>query len=184
VLPALRARFSIPIIGTVPAIKPAAESSQSRLVSVLATKGTVKRDYTSALIRDFAGDCEVTLVSASRLAGYAEDALHGRSVSDNDLRAEIAPAFVEKDGRRTDRVVLACTHYPLLLDRLERVAPWPVTWIDPAPAIARRVVQLLGDAPAGARQSDDGHVELTAADEWTLALRSAFAARGLTPAVN
>ncbi len=184
VLPTLRARFSIPIIGTVPAIKPAAESSQSRLVSVLATKGTVKRDYTSALIRDFAGDCEVTLVSASRLAGYAEDALHGRPVMDANLRAEIAPAFVEKNGRRTDRVVLACTHYPLLLERLERVAPWPVTWIDPAPAIARRVVQLLGDAPAGARQSDDGHVELTAADEWTLALRSAFAARGLTPAVN
>jgi glutamate racemase len=112
---------------------------------VLATKGTVKRNYTSALIRDFAGDCEVTLVSATRLAGYAEDALHGRPVSDNNLRTEIAPAFVEKDGRRTDRVVLACTHYPLLLDRLERVAPWPVTWIDPAPAIARRVVQLLGE---------------------------------------
>jgi len=184
VLPALRARSNIPIVGTVPAIKPAAESSASRLISVLATKGTVKRDYTSALIRDFAGDCEVTLVSASRLASYAEDALHGRPVSDADLRNEIAPAFVEKNGRRTDRVVLACTHYPLLLERLERAAPWPVAWIDPAPAIARRVVQLLGDAPTGAIKSGDGVVDLTAANEWTEALRSAFATRGLTPAVN
>jgi len=182
VLPALRARHTIPIIGTVPAIKPAAESSESRLVSVLATKGTVKRDYTTALIRDFAGDCDVTLVSTSKLAGYAEAALHGLPVSDADLRAEIEPAFVEKGGRRTDRVVLACTHYPLLLGALERVAPWPVTWIDPAPAIARRVVQLLGDAPSGALRSDDGLVVLTGAEDWPKALVSAFADRGLTPA--
>jgi len=58
----------------------------------------------------------------------------------------MAPCFVEKDGRRTDTIVLACTHYPLLLEAFERVAPWPVTWIDPAPAIARRVVQLMGEA--------------------------------------
>ena len=182
VLPALRARHTIPIIGTVPAIKPAAESSKSRLISVLATKGTVKRDYTTALIRDFAGDCDVTLVSASKLAGLAEDALHGLPVSDADLRAEIEPAFIRKDGRQTDRVVLACTHYPLLLGALERVAPWPVTWIDPAPAIARRVVQLLGDAPAKASGGDGGLVVLTGAEDWPNALISAFADRGLTPA--
>ena len=184
VLPALRAQLSIPIIGTVPAIKPAAETSQSRLISVLATKGTVKRDYTSALIRDFAGDCEVTLVSATRLAGFAEDDLHGRPVSDSDLLMEIAPAFVEKNGRRTDRVVLACTHYPLLLKRLERVAPWPVTWIDPAPAIARRVVQLLGEGPKETRGSHESLVVLTGAEMWPDRLRAAFAARGLSPAEN
>ena len=125
VLPSLRAQLTIPVVGTVPAIKPAAETSQSRFISVLATKGTVRRDYTSALIRDFAGDCDVTLVSAPHLAAYAEDALHGKPVSDDALLAEIAPAFIEKDEGRTDRVVLACTHYPLLLPALERVAPWP-----------------------------------------------------------
>jgi glutamate racemase len=149
VLPALRSRFAIPIIGTVPAIKPAAETSESRLISVLATKGTVKRDYTSALIRDFSGDCEVTLISATRLAGFAEEFLHGNTVADNDIRDEIAPAFVTKNGRKTDRVVLACTHYPLLLPSFERVAPWPVIWIDPAPAIARRVVHLMGNPEHG-----------------------------------
>lgn len=181
VLPALRACLAIPIIGTVPAIKPAAESSQSRLISVLATTGTVKRDYTAALIRDFAGDCDVTLVSASRLASFAEDALHGLPVADADLRAEIEPAFIQKDRRRTDRVVLACTHYPLLLTRLERVAPWPVSWINPAPAIARRVVQLLGDAPTGALGANDGFVMLTGADDWSSSLLTAFAERGLSP---
>ena len=65
-------------------------------------------------------------------------------------RAEIAPCFVEDGAERTDTVVLACTHYPLLLDRFERLAPWPVRWIDPAPAIARRVVELVGPATGAA----------------------------------
>src|SRR5262249_5142112 len=52
--------------------------------------------------------------------------------------------------RRTDTIVLACTHYPLLLDRLMRLASWPVEWVDPAPAIARRVMDLIGPAAADA----------------------------------
>jgi glutamate racemase len=71
-------------------------------------------------------------------------------VGDAAIVAELAPCFVGEsaDGSaRTDTVVLACTHYPLLMDRLVRLAPWPVDWIDPAPAIARRVADLLG--PAG-----------------------------------
>ena len=149
VLPALRARYAIPFIGTVPAIKPACERSLTRQVSVLATPGTVKRDYTQALIRDFAGDCQVTLVGSTDLARLAELALSGAEVPDEAFAAEIAPAFVrEGKGReskaRTDTVVLACTHYPLVLDRLQKVAPWPVRWVDPAAAIARRLSSLLG----------------------------------------
>jgi glutamate racemase len=89
----------------------------------------------------------VTLVGAANLASLAEDALSGKSISDADILSEIAPCFVsaaDGSGLRTDAVVLACTHYPLLLDRLIALAPWPVAWIDPAPAIARRVVGLLG----------------------------------------
>lgn len=144
VLPALRARYAIPFVGTVPAVKPACEASVSKRISVLATPGTVKRDYTQALIRDFAGACRVTLVGSPRLAPLAEAALSGAPVSDADFAAELAPAFVTEEGERTDTVVLACTHYPLVRDRLERVAPWPVRWVDPAPAIARRVVSLVG----------------------------------------
>lgn len=146
VLPALRARHFIPVVGTVPAIKPAAERTRSALVSVLATPGTVSRDYTDGLIRDFASGIEVNLVGSEHLAGLVERAFAGEHVADSAISAEIAPCFVEKAGRRTDIVVLACTHYPLLIDRLERLAPWPVEWIDPAPAIARRVAQVLGGA--------------------------------------
>jgi glutamate racemase len=149
VLPALRARFSMPIVGTVPAIKPAAAATKSGLISVLATPGTVRRDYTNDLIRDFARGVAVTLVGSRALAGLAERALRGETVPDEAIFAEIAPCFVEKDQRRTDHIVLACTHYPLLLDRLKALEPWPVEWIDPAPAIARRVVQVLSSEAAG-----------------------------------
>src|SRR5262249_17432099 len=84
-----------------------------------------------------------------------ESALSGGVVSDEQIAAELAPCFVGADenaSRRTDTIVLACTHYPLLLDRLNRLAPWPVDWIDPAPAIARRVPNLVG----GARSGSDG----------------------------
>jgi glutamate racemase len=147
VLSHLRAAYSVPFVGTVPAIKPACERSKTRHVSVLGTKGTVQREYTRALIRDFAHDCEVTLVGSPRLASLTEAVLNGESITDADIADEIAPCFVDGEAR-TDTVVLACTHYPLLLDRLARLAPWPVEWIDPAPAIARRVATLLGpDSP-------------------------------------
>ena len=144
VLPTLRARFAIPFVGTVPAIKPACESSLSRQVSVLATPGTVRRDYTQALIRDFAGGCTVTLVGSTQLAVLSETAMHGGEIADEEVAAEIAPAFVRSGKGRTDTVVLACTHYPLLLPQLQKLAPWPVRWIDPAAAIARRLSSLVG----------------------------------------
>jgi glutamate racemase len=146
VLSHLRSEYKVPFVGTVPAIKPACLGSKTKRVSVLGTKGTVQREYTKALIRDFAQGCEVTLVGSADLASLAEAALSGGEVADRQILAELAPCFVgdRKDIlARTDTIVLACTHYPLLMDRLAALAPWPVDWIDPAPAIARRVADLL-----------------------------------------
>lgn len=148
VLPDLRARFTIPFVGTVPAIKPACAASISKRVSVLGTEATVSREYTRTLIRDFANGAEVTLVGSARLAGYAEAELNGLPVEDAAIATEIAPCFIDRDGRRTDTIVLACTHYPLLLDRMRHLAPWPVSFYDPASAIARRVVELIGSPQA------------------------------------
>lgn len=139
----------LPFVGTVPAIKPAAERTASRLVSVLATPGTVRRAYTEELVRSFAGQARVTLVGSERLAAIAEACLRGGAVADAAISAEIAPCFIERDGARTDIVVLACTHYPFLANRFRRLAPWPVDWLDPAEAIAARAASLLADgAPA------------------------------------
>jgi glutamate racemase len=149
VLPQLRARYGVPFVGTVPAIKPACAASATRRVSVLGTQATVSREYTRALIRDFANGAEITLVGSARLAALAEAELRGEPVDDTAVAAELAPCFVDDGARRTDTVVLACTHYPLLLERLTRLSPWPVTFIDPAPAIARRVVELIGSSGSG-----------------------------------
>jgi glutamate racemase len=146
VLSHLRTRFTVPFVGTVPAIKPACAASLSQFVSVLGTEATVQREYTRALIRDFSGGCKVTLVGSPLLAELAEAELRRLPVADADVAREIAPCFVQADGARTDTVVLACTHYPLLLERLRRLASWPVNFVDPAPAIARRVAELLGAA--------------------------------------
>ena len=145
----LRARFAVPFVGTVPAIKPACAQSKSKRIAVLGTQATVNREYTHALIREFAAGCEVGLVGSSHLAAYAEAELAGAPVNDAAIRAEIAPCFVAAGGKRTDTVVLACTHYPLLTTRFKANAPWPVDWLDPAPAIARRVADLLRERAPG-----------------------------------
>lgn len=133
-------------VGTVPAIKPAAEQTRSGLVSVLATPGTVRRAYTRALIDTFATRCHVRLVGSDGLSEMAERHVRGADVSDAEIRGEIEDCFLEQDGRRTDIIVLACTHYPFLTNRFRRLAPWPVDWLDPAEAIARQVVRVLDGA--------------------------------------
>ena len=145
VLPDLRKKFSVPFVGTVPAIKPACATSVTRRVSVLGTEATVAREYTRSLIRDYAQGCQVKLVGSRHLATYAEAELGGAPASNAQVLAEMAACF-EDDGARTDTVVLACTHYPLLLERFRALSPWNVNFVDPAPAIARRVVDLLGAA--------------------------------------
>ena len=157
VIDALREKFpDHPFVGTVPAIKPAAERTRSGLVSVLATPGTVKRQYTRDLISKWAQKCHVRLVGSDRLAGLSETYMREGFVDEEAVRAEIAPCFIERDGNRTDIVVLACTHYPFLANRMRKTAPWPVDWIDPAEAIARRAMSLLEPVgePSGENEPD------------------------------
>ncbi|MCR9134997.1 MAG: glutamate racemase [Alphaproteobacteria bacterium] len=155
VLGELRDAFAAtPFVGTVPAIKPAAEQTQTGLVSVLATPGTVRRAYTRELIQSFAAQCHVRLVGSENLAGLAESYIRGQPVEPAAIEAEIAPCFVTQNGQQTDIVVLACTHYPFLVNRFRALAPWPVDWLDPAEAIARRAQSLLPDR-GSAGEGDD-----------------------------
>jgi len=179
VMPHLRQRFLIPFVGTVPAIKPAAMLTRSRRISVLATPGTVARDYTHDLISSYAGGCDVTLVGSTRLAELAEQQLRGSPASDAEIIAELAPCFVDGDGVRTDVVVLGCTHYPLLLGRFQHLSPWTVNWIDPAPAIARRVTHLIGNPLAGHEPDEEAVAVFTAGNLIGSDLLEALAERGL-----
>lgn len=179
-LAALREAYGLPFVGTVPAIKPAAAQTRSGIIGVLATPGTVSREYTHALIHTYAYHCKVFLHGARRLAELAELKLTGHAVDAGELRREIAPVFRRRDGKRTDVVVLGCTHYPLLIEDIEKVAPWPVTYLDPAPAIARRAGDVLDETArpeATAKVPPHGTVLLTAALGASASL-GAYAAMG------
>ena len=152
----LRAAFpDMVFVGTVPAIKPAAERTRSGMISVLATPGTVKRAYTRDLIQSFASQCHVRLVGSENLARMAEAYIRGETIDDRAVHAEIDGCFHEKDGRRTDIVVLACTHYPFMANVFRRLAPWPVDWIDPAEAIARRARSLIAPLARTQPEADE-----------------------------
>jgi glutamate racemase len=149
---------------------------------VLGTQATIAREYTRALIRDFANGADITLVGSGALAALAEAQLRGEVVADAAIAAELEPCFVDADGRRTDTVVLACTHYPLLIDRLTALAPWPVRFIDPAPAIARRALELMGSptgTPAGPQPATKGQILFTSGRPPSPALAAALSGFGL-----
>lgn len=146
-LPAIRAAVNAPVVGVVPAIKPAAAGSTSKVIAVLGTPGTVARRYVQTLIDEFAGGCEVILQGSTALVDLAERKLSGQAVDPNAIKAELAPIFDGPYGDRVDGVVLACTHFPMLAQELKAAAPHAVAWIDSGAAIARRVRNLLKDTP-------------------------------------
>ncbi|MDX1576070.1 MAG: glutamate racemase [Kiloniellales bacterium] len=143
-LPPIRVALSVPVVGTVPAIKPAATISRSRTIGLLGTPGTVRRAYTDRLIDQFAADCRVLRHGSAELVALAEAKLrHGR-VALSDVRAAVAPLLAEPGAGELDVVVLACTHFPLIADELRACLPPGLALIDSGDAIARRVADLLG----------------------------------------
>ncbi|WP_277811717.1 glutamate racemase [Chromohalobacter canadensis] len=149
-LQALRECLSIPVIGTVPAIKPAAHASRSGVFGLLATSATVSRPYTQRLIGEFAPDCTVVSLAADPLVAQAERVLTGMPWDDAVIAASLAPLW---QASRLDTVVLGCTHFPLLREALERHAPREIVWIDSGDAIARRVAQVVSQAVSGAARN-------------------------------
>jgi glutamate racemase len=143
----LRESFPSPFVGTVPAIKTAAQLSQTRRFTLLATPNTAQSQYSQGLISEFASDCVVDVYGAPNLAMYAETMLLGQPIEEDVLRAELAPSFCDDAFGKTDCLVLGCTHYPLIREALARVAPWPVTFIDSSEAIARRAMSLPDTPP-------------------------------------
>ncbi|MBM4303565.1 MAG: glutamate racemase [Deltaproteobacteria bacterium] len=142
-LDSLRKTISIPIVGVVPAIKPAASISKTRVIGLLATPGTVQRPYTDQLVKDHAAHCLVIKVGSTKLVEMAEDKLRGISCNLETLRAELSPFFPEGKHSPIDTIVLGCTHFPLLLEELKNVIPKKVTWLDSSQAIAQRVATLV-----------------------------------------
>lgn len=138
VLPSLRNATNTPIIGVVPAIKTAQERTLNKHIGLLATPGTVSRQYMNDLIEEFASDCNVTRVGSTQLVHLAEDKLQNKPVDPLLLKQIIQP-FINK---QCDQVVLGCTHFPLLLEDLKALNN-DIHWVDSGAAIAKRAQYLL-----------------------------------------
>lgn len=139
----VRPVLDVPVVGTVPAIKPAAEQSQSRVIGVLGTEATVRQPYVADLSARFAGDCLVLKHGAADLVQVAESKLRGEAVDPAIYRQALDGLLCQPGGDRIDQVVLACTHFPLVADELAAAAPRPLRFIDGAGGIARRCRHLL-----------------------------------------
>lgn len=145
-LPHLRSKLSLPIVGVVPAIKPAALMSNTGVIGLLATPATVARPYTHELIREYATGCQVISMGSSELVQIAEQKLRGEAIDTNAISKIAEELMCGDQAQKMDVLVLACTHFPLLKDELAQHLPTQLRLIDSGAAIARRVEFLLADA--------------------------------------
>jgi len=148
-----RAALDIPVVGTVPAIKPAAELSKSRVIGVLGTEATVRQPYVDDLAERFASDCTVIRHGSPELVELAEAKLAGEAVSLDAVRDAIMPMVLQPDGEKMDVMVLACTHFPLLSEEISTMFP-AIAQVDGGPGIARRIAYLTGGQPWPGAASD------------------------------
>lgn len=138
----VRAALDVPVVGTVPAIKPAAAASRTRTIGVLGTQATVRQAYVDDLAAQFAADCRVIRHGSAELVRLAEAKLCGERVEPGRYAAALAGLFDQPGAAAIDVVVNACTHFPLVEAELAAAAPHRVTFVDGGPGIARRVAHL------------------------------------------
>src|SRR4029453_12865556 len=171
----VRSALDIPVVGTVPAIKPAAELSKSRVIGVLGTEATVRQPYVDDLAERFAADCTVIRHGSPELVELAEAKLAGELISIQAVHDAVAPMVLQPDAEKMDVMVLACTHFPLLADEIATAFP-AIAQVDGGPGIARRIAYLTGGQPWPAA-TPDGIAVFTA--EPDPALSAALAGLGL-----
>lgn len=177
-LSAVRAALDIPVVGTVPAIKPAAIESQSRVIGVLGTDATVRQPYVDRLTQLFGADCTVLRHGSAELVAYAEAKLRGEPLDRQVPARALAGLLDQPGGERMDIVVLACTHFPLAQAELAAAAPRPLRFLDGGDGIARRIAHLTQGQPWPA-EPGEGIAVFTRLDPDVEALRGALADYGL-----
>jgi glutamate racemase len=179
----VRPVLNVGVVGTVPAIKPAAELSETRVIGVLGTEATVRQPYVAELSARFASDCTVLKHGSAALVAAAEAKLRGEAVDPSVHARALEGLLAQPGGDRMDMVVLACTHFPLVADELAAAARQltsrRLTFVDGAAGIARRCAHLLAGVewPAPAAE---GRAILTGGTEGLAQLRPALHGFGLT----
>lgn len=169
--------LAVPIVGTVPAIKPAAEQTRSGVIGLLGTAATIRQPYVDRLTAEFAADKTLLRFAAGELVGAGEAKLRGEAV-DPEIYARAAAGLRDQaGGAAIDTVVLACTHFPLVQDELAAAFGPEVAFVHGAAGIARRIIHVTKDQTFARSRPD---LALFTKDEPSLtALAPALAAYGL-----
>lgn len=175
----VRAALDVPIVGTVPAIKPAAELSRTRVIGVLGTEATVRQPYVDDLAARFAADCVVLRHGSAELVSMAEAALGGEAPTVATVTAALRGLTDQERGAEIDVIVNACTHFPLLEDELRAATGGKVRFVDGGPGIARRVAHLT-EGQQWPAEPIPGRAVFTARSARTERLTPALARYGLT----
>ena len=178
-LDAVRAALDLRVVGTVPAIKPAAEISKTRTIGVLGTEATVRQPYVDRLSAEFASDCTVIRYGSAELVDFAESKLRGGAAKPGACRRALEGLFGQPGGDRIDTIVLACTHFPLVEDELAAESPRPVRFVDGKEGIARRTAWLTRHLEWPGEASE-GVALFTGRDTDVEAYRAGLACYGLT----
>jgi glutamate racemase len=136
----LRVTFpAVPFVGMEPAVKPAAEQTQSGVVGVLATPATFQGELYASVVERFANGVTVLQDTCSGLVEQIEKGELDSPATREILERTLAPML--KKG--IDRVVMGCTHYPFVIPLIQEIVGSQVQVIDPAPAVARQVGRIL-----------------------------------------
>ena len=178
-LDAVRAALDIPIVGTVPAIKPAAAASQTRVIGVLGTDTTVRQPYVDRLAAEFASDCTVIRHGSAELVDIAEAKLRGIATEPAAFARILDGLFLQPEGQKIDVIVLACTHFPLVEAELAAVAAQPMMFVDGKEGIALRTAWLTRDVDWPAEPGEGVAIFTRWSDEME-SYREGFAEYGLT----
>ena len=135
----LRARFDLPLVGIEPAIKPAAQATQTGHIGVLATAGTIQGNLFQNTTRRYANGVQVHLQVGEGLVEQIEAGQLNSPDTERLLRHYLDPMLAAE----ADQIVLGCTHYPLLMPLIQRIVAGRAQVIDPAQAVARQVQRVL-----------------------------------------
>lgn len=160
----LRAEYDIPFIGMEPAVKPAALGTRSGIIGVLATAGTLK----ASKYLNTKGRFEDNVTIVERVGqGFVELVESGRTGSP-EAESTVAASLQPLLDSGADTIVLGCTHYPFLLPVMKKIAGPEIRFIDPAPAVARRLAEVLEERGLSSTDPNPGTLLLSSGSDKTL----------------
>ena len=171
--------LEVPIVGTVPAIKPAAALTRTGTIGLLGTVATVRQAYVDNLETEFAADKRLLRYAATGLVRAAEAKLRGAQVDSSAITSAVEALRAMPGGEAIDTVVLACTHFPLLAEELAAAFGPEVHLVDGAAGIARRIVHLTKGQQFASNSAN--RFVVTGPVEAALALTPILTQRGLAP---